>query len=253
MLVALVFASLLLPWAGVRAIVLEVEEDSKNTVAPADDPGWANVGACRGLTCVYLGGGWVLTARHAGVNDLTLEGKRYTADPKSKQVIPTEDRTRPDLLLFRIEPTPVLPTLALSKSPPEIGSSVVMVGKGHGRGDPVEGVNFSGFFWSKRSKMRWGTGVVVEYLDAVGFGSTKGFATRFSIAKTRHEAQAAPGDSGGAAFARGVDRWELAGIILEIKGNSGGQPPRTAVYGNRTIIANLAHYREAIQQITGLR
>jgi hypothetical protein len=100
--------------------------------------------------------------------------------------------------------------------------------------------------------MRWGTGVVVEYLDAVAFGSTKGFATRFSIAKTRHEAQAAPGDSGGAAFARGVDRWELAGIILEIKGNSGGQPPRTAIYGNRTIIANLAHYREAIQQITGL-
>ncbi len=99
--------------------------------------------------------------------------------------------------------------------------------------------------------MRWGTGAVSEYLDADTIGSTKAFATRFSIAKTRDEAQAATGDSGGAAFARGVDRWELAGIIIGIK-RYNNQPQRTAVYGNQTVIADLAHYREEIHRITGL-
>ena len=248
--IALVLVSLLLPWVGARALIVDAIGDSKNTEAPDDDPGWANVGRCRSWTAVYLGGGWVLTARHVGAADLNLDGEKYTAVPNSRQVISVLGEAKTDLILFRIDPLPALPTLSLSKSPPEIGESILMIGAGYGRGDQITGGYFSGYYWDSKIGMKWGTGTVFEYLVAETVGTTKAFATRFSIAKTRYEAQAASGDSGGAAFVRGADRWELAGILLAIKGYD-GQPQRSAVYGNQTVIADLAHYRETIYRVTG--
>jgi hypothetical protein len=232
--------------------VIDVADDSLNRVAPVDDPGWSNVGNCRGLTAVYLGGGWVLTARHVGAGDISLKGKLHTLVEGSRQVIrgAPDVPANADLLLFQVEPEPRLPVLALAKTVPEIGDSIMMIGKGRGRGDPIGNNAFNGFNWNQQAIMRWGTGMVHGHRFAERVGVTKVFSTRFSIAKTRYESQAAVGDSGGAAFIRGGEGWELAGIILAIE-TYGGQSGQSAVYGNKTLIADLAFYRDVIHRIIG--
>jgi hypothetical protein len=236
--------------SGAVGLVIEHEEETLNRQAPADDPGWANVGVCDRWTAVYLGRGWVLTAAHVGASDITLEGTMYAADIKSRKRVRNPDGTAADLMLFRIDPEPDLPSLKISAESPPIGSSIVMVGSGLGRGEKTTGQGRVGFFWQEPSVKRWGTSVVHEHLHNQLIGNTDTFATRFSIANTAHEAHAAHGDSGGAAFAYLDDRWQLVGIILAVD-NHNGQPDRSAAYGNRTMIADLARYSRFIQSVTG--
>ena len=58
-------------------------DGSQNTTAPADDPGFANIGIRGSGSAVYLGDGWVLTATHvgAGVTYLDLTAVRTTPSP----------------------------------------------------------------------------------------------------------------------------------------------------------------------------
>jgi hypothetical protein len=95
-----------------------------------------------------------------------------------------------------------------------------------------------------------------EYLYDLSVGNTDAFATRFSIAKTAHEAHAAHGDSGGAAFAYLEDRWQLVGIILAVDAHFADadtdESAQLAAYGDRTLIADLARYRQFIQGVTGV-
>ena len=231
-------------------LVIEQEEDALNHQAPADDPGWANVGVCNGWTAVYLGRGWVLTAAHVGASNIKLEGKMYKADLHSREKVFNPDGPAADLLLFRIDPEPDLPSLKISAESPPIGSSIVMVGSGMGRGVPTTGQGRVGFSWKPPSLKRWGTSMVEEYLHDQSVANTDAFATRFSIAKTAYEAHAAHGDSGGAAFAYLEGRWQLVGIILAVD-NHTGQPDRSSAYGNRTLIADLSRYSQFIQSVTG--
>jgi hypothetical protein len=237
--------------SGAIGLVIEREEETLNHQAPADDPGWANVGVCQRWTAVYLGRGWVLTAAHVGASDITLEGTMYRADIDSRKRPLNPDGTAADLVLFRIEPEPDLPSVKISAESPPIGSPIVMVGSGMGRGEKTAGEGRVGFSWQAPLIKRWGTSMVHEYLHDQSVGNTDAFATRFSIARTAHEAQAAHGDSGGAAFAYLEGRWQLVGIILAVD-NHIGQPERSSVYGNRTMIADLARYRQFIQDITGV-
>jgi hypothetical protein len=236
--------------SGAVGLVVEHEEETFNQRAPADDPGWANVGVCKRWTAVYLGRGWVLTAAHVGPSDISLDGTMYEADVKSRERVLNPDGTTTDLMLFRIDPVPDLPSLEISTQSPPLGSSIIMVGSGLGRGERTTGQGRVGFSWQEPSVKRWGTSLVHEHLHDQSVGNTDAFATRFSIAKTAHEAHAAHGDSGGAAFAYREDRWQLIGIILAVD-NHTGQPERSAVYGNRTMIADLARYSQFIQSVTG--
>lgn len=237
--------------SGALGLVIEREEKPLHYQAPDDDPGWANVGVCGRWTAVYLGRGWVLTAAHVGPSNINLEGKMYAADVKSRERVPNPDGTAADLMLFRIHPEPDLPSLKISATPPPIGSLIVMVGSGLGRGEKTTGEGRVGYSWQAPSVKRWGTSMVNEYVHDQSVGNTDTFATRFSIAKTPHEAHAAHGDSGGAAFAYLEGRWQLVGIILAVD-NHIGQPERSAVYGNRTMIANLARYSQFIESVTGV-
>jgi hypothetical protein len=232
-------------------IVLEHDEDAINLRAPADDPGWANVGVCNGWTAVYLGRGWVLTAAHVGASNIELEGAMYKADVSSRERVPNLDGPPADLMLFRIDPEPDLPALKISTESPPIGSPIVMVGSGLGRGEMTSGQGRIGFSWQAPSVKRWGTSMVEEYLHDLSVGNTDAFTTRFSIARTEHEAHAALGDSGGAAFAHLEGQWQLVGIILAVD-NHNGQPARSSAYGNRTLIADLSRYVESIQRMTGI-
>jgi hypothetical protein len=229
-------------------LVIEREADALNLEAPADDPGWVNVGNCNAWTAVYLGRGWVLTAAHVGVSNIELEGTMYAADFGSRERVFNPDGTAADLLLFRIDPEPNLPALEIAAESPPIGTPIVMIGSGLGRGDKTAGRGRVGFYWQAPSIKRWGTSLVHEYLHDQSVGFTDAFATRFSIAKTAHEAHAAHGDSGGAAFAHLGGRWQLVGIIMAVDGHP-GQPARSAAYGNRTIIADLSRYKQSIRGI----
>ena len=51
-------------------MIIASGDGTGNTTAPADDPGFANVGNRGGLTGVYLGRRWVLTANHVGEGDI---------------------------------------------------------------------------------------------------------------------------------------------------------------------------------------
>ena len=246
---ALNLALIVFAASGSVGLVIEHEEDVLNSEAPADDPGWANVGVCNGWTAVYLGRGWVLTAAHVGVSNITLEGTMYAADIHSRERVFNPDGTAADLMLFRIDSEPDLPPLKISAGSPPIGSPIVMIGSGLGRGEKTTGRGRVGFFWQTPSLKRWGTSVVYEYLHDQSIGNTDAFATRFSIAKTAHEAHAAHGDSGGAAFAYIEGRWQLVGIILAVDSHV-GQPARSAAYGNRTFIADLARYSQFIHGVT---
>jgi hypothetical protein len=247
--IALNLALVVFAGFGASGLVIENEKDALNHQVPDDDPGWANVGVCNSWTAVYLGRGWVLTAAHVGVSNVVLDGTMYKADVKSRQRALNDDGSRADLMLFRIDPEPDLPSLKVSAESPPIGSPIVMVGSGLGRGEKTTGGGRIGYSWQPPSLKRWGTSTVQEYLPEQSVGNTDAFATRFSIAKTAHEAHAAHGDSGGAAFAYLEGRWQLVGIILAVDIHT-GQPVRTAAYGNRTMIADLARYSQFIQSIT---
>lgn len=240
----------------VSGIVVERGEGELHSRAPTDDPGWANVGVCSGWTAVYLGRGWVLTAAHVGPSNIDLEGTLYRADVSSRERVRNLNGTAADLMLFRIDPEPDLPTLKISAESPPIGSPIVMVGSGLGRGEKTTRGGRSGFFWQEPSIKRWGTSLLHEYLYDRSVGNTDAFATRFSIAKTAHEAHAAHGDSGGAAFAYLEDQWQLVGIILAVDAHfadaDSDESARLAAYGDRTLFADLARYRQFIQGVTGI-
>jgi hypothetical protein len=88
----------------------------------------------------------------------------------------------------------------------------------------------------------------------VGIGDvvTRAFAMRFDAGETRLEAQAAVGDSGGAAFIEREGRFELAGVLIAIASYP-GQPPETALYGNLTTAADLSVYRRTLSALLGER
>ncbi|MGE4608423.1 MAG: trypsin-like serine protease [Myxococcota bacterium] len=231
-----------------HAVIIETGDGTGNTTAPLDDPGWHNVVSRGSHSAVYLGDRWIITALHVGAGSVTIDGEDYAMLPNSSVILKNSDGTTADLVLFRIDRKPPVSDAWISGSTPANRAALIMIGKGLDRGTPFRSGDFLGFRWGDRAPMRWGTS---EVSTRPAFGRVQGtetFAARFSIAGSKHEAIAARGDSGGAAFARGAGRWELAGILLAVDSFQ-DQPPRTAVYGNQTYIADLSVYHDQIRRI----
>jgi hypothetical protein len=74
---------------------------------------------------------------------------------------------------------------------------------------------------------------------------THAFETAFDLAGLPEESQAVVGDSGGGVFVKRGSQWQLAGVLFAINVFE-GQPSSTAVFGDRTYAADLAHYRDQI-------
>ncbi len=247
-----------------RAVIVDSGDGAGNIDPPDDLPWWDHVNErLGGTTIIYLGHGWVLTARHVGMGSLLIGGKRFEPDPET--LIEFGEPGRPaDLIAFRLKADrvwPDLPLLPISEVTPARGEEVLMVGNGRNRGKRLrarrEGeTRATGWSWGPGSKKRWGTNSVdlvdqvIEHSDT----STPSFATRFESIfmgdTTMHEAQAASGDSGGAVFKR-VDpddpesEWVLAGVMFTVRHPYGG-PDKAALYGDFTYIVDVARYRDEL-------
>jgi hypothetical protein len=247
--------------APAGAVVIDAGDGSGNTSPPGDDPGWDAVGNAGGLTGVYLGRGWVLTANHVGEQNITLDGIVYPAVPGSKIQFMTDTSTTADLALYRIEGRPSLPEVVLSASPPVAGvDEATLIGHGWNReptltkwtedwteSPPGLAVYF-GFKQAPGNTMRWGSNLVEQTGVSVSISSntTESFLVTFDESGgVLYESQAVPGDSGGAAFIKREGVWELAGILFA-RALFTDQPAGTAVFGNQSVTVDLSFYREQI-------
>lgn len=241
----------LLLWASPAASVLiDSGNGSGNTSAPASDPGWSHVGVRGGSTAVYLESGWLLTASHVGAGGVWLGGTYYPAVPGSAVQLSNPDQSPADLLLFAISPYPALAPLAVAASPPEMGDPLIFVGNGHDRGPSVSWGGYGGYQWASPRTLRWGTNEVEVFPPTKILGNWA-FGSRFESGASAHEAQAANGDSGGAAFAWTGSAWELAGLIYAVS-QHGGQPGDVSLYQQITYAADLSVYRSQIDDVVGL-
>jgi hypothetical protein len=243
---------LCLAWPS-RAVIIDLGDGTGNTSAPGDDPGWANVGTTTtgGLTAIYVGYGWILTAYHVGLGDVVLEGDTYEAVAGSYVRLENESGPPPDLGVFRIDPKPNLPVLPIRASTPSTTTAVVMIGNGRNRGSatswPYSWGPYHGYEWGVGKSMRWGINAV-EGSGTISY--TESFYTYFTDSGgTTDEAQAANGDSGGPVFIKNGSVWELAGVMFAVAEYE-NQPAELALYGNLTYAADLASYRDQIIELT---
>ena len=259
-----------------HAVVINTQSGNGNTNAPADDPGWANVGYINGASGIYLGAGWVLTAAHVGAGNITFSGISYT--PLAGTTVQLTNNTigrttNTDLLMFQLASTPAgLGPLTLTSTAPTLGAAVIMIGAGRDRGDLTQwsvntgtspwtwtqvssGGNFAGYQTLESSAMRWGTNTVsstdVWVSGTNGVPDVKSFATTFNaLSLDDNEAQAVLGDSGGAVFTKKESAWELSGVMFTVVGfDAQPSPATTPVFGNVTLAADLSYYAPQIMSI----
>jgi hypothetical protein len=249
-----------------------------------DAPGFNNIGVSStgSGSIVYLGGGWVITAKHVTIGNPSQfvspggvffgNGQYFIDESSIRQLHDPVSGGLADLKVFKIYGDPDLPTILdgyLPTTVPPAAAHVYMVGNGLTRGDAhVWNVNtavmpwdwtggpsvYSGFFEVTPRKVRWGENNVYETNKFYDFGadSIRYFSTQFSNTLT-HEAQGSVGDSGGPVFWKSGSKWLLGGIIITTTVYS-GQPDSTAVFGNsnQTWVADLSKYRDEILSIAGV-
>lgn len=257
------------------AVVIDTLTGTGNTTAPADDPGWANVGKLGVGTGVYLGNDWVLTASHVGEGSIVLNGGTYAMLAGSGTQLTNGGAAGKtaltDLYLFKLATTPAgLAGVPIAAAASGSGAAVTMIGSGRDRGaftqwsvdtntnpwiwtEVQSGGNAAGYKTLSTRTMRWGTNTVSGtglWLNG-GFGDAKMLSTSFTYDQYySNEAQAAYGDSGGGVFHKNGSNWELAGLILTVGGFSGQPDPgANAVFGNETYAADLSYYRPQIMAI----
>ena len=243
--------------SAANAVLIDSGDGTGNTAAPFPDPGWNNVGERSLWSAVYLGDGWAVTAYHVGAGPVILDGVTYPHLPSLVTRIDNGDGTYADLLVFGLEPPhPPLPDLILANTAPVVGEAAILIGNGLDRGaatswqpNPPFSPTLEGYEWGVTRTVRWGTNEIttapMPILDTVAI------ATDFDEGATPHESQAVNGDSGGALFLENAGSWELAGMLF-VAVHYNGQPPFTSFHGNRTYAVDIAHYRDAILDVTSV-
>lgn len=275
------YAALLAAQAG--AVVIDSGDGSGNASAPPDDPGWDHVGTIGGLTGIYLGRGWVLTANHVNptlATDIVLGGVAYPAIPDTKVPLETSPGAFADLIVYRIQGQPNLPdlpALRLSSGTPGVGDEVTMVGNSWSREADLTGWDLveqddtwlwvevvpalAGDRWGYKPSgsrvLRWGRNEVsdVDVLVTLSGLTTRAFEALFDYSAVPDqfpdESVVVSGDSGGAVFLKRGGQWELVGVLFARFVYSGQlDSGDKAVFGNATEAADIAFYRDQIEVAT---
>lgn len=238
------------PW--VLGILVDGANQERYERSPPDDPGWSNVGRRGSTSAIYLGSGWVLTARHSAMGPVRFGGKVHPPVTDSMVWLDDPGGSKADLMLFRVEPEPELPALRLRLGTPSAGAPAMMVGYGSGRGRALERSGFEGFRFTRGGTRRWGLNVVSPgRVDVPGPNKTLTHCFQLDFtANGVHEGAAGAGDSGGAVFVRGPREWYLAGVMVSVT-RLPGQSGDFALYGNITNVADLSVYAGQISEVIG--
>ncbi len=250
----LLFLSLTL--AATRGAFAIIDANSTaNTSPPPDGAPWDNVGTINGASGVYLGAGWVLTASHVGVANITLGSSTFAPDGTYLRLT-NSDGSATDLTLFHLTSMPALPGVALVTNTPAAFSQIDLIGFGHIAAAAQTNFGlYSGFYWSAVTAKSWGNNKIdlggTSTINA-GSGNLTAFSCDFTSPgtpgptyQTSDEAQDSAGDSGGGVFYKNGSTWQLAGII-DAEQNQVNQPSDTAVYGDKTYMADIATYQSQI-------
>jgi len=248
------------------AVVISSATDIANVKAPANDPGWLNVGEVGGGSAVYLGRGWVITAEHVEGTTFTLsDGRSFTASADYNYRVKNVGKpASPDLRMFRLTEDPGLPSMNIATTAPTVGTQVMMIGSGTDRAATLRGWNLAavgqtvqwtetspfgadvvGHHLVNSSTKRWGQNFVSNNSAYRTSDATQVFMTTFDREGTTFEAQATPGDSGGGVFIGSDGGWLLAGIMITSQPLI-DQPAGIVTYGSQSAMADLAHYRNDI-------
>ena len=241
-----------------------------NSTAPANDPGWNNVGFFGIGTAIYLGDRWGLTAYHnLGSPDLVLGDTSYALLPGSEVRVTNTNNVVADMMLFRLAADPGLPGLTIATTRPAHGSPLVVVGAGHRQLDGLthwtstwqvvdSGGTYAGYHSSGTHFKRWGTNTIeptssgspdADLTINTGYGTVQTFHTHFDdIPGDPNECNAVFGDSGGAAFYNRAGAWNLAGMVVAT-GRFAGQASDDSVFGNQTYYVDMSVYRSQIAAI----
>ncbi len=259
-LLAVLAASALALAPAAAALIFASPEFEPRETLPPDFPYWDHVTQRRyeGPSVVYLGNGFALTARHVGMGEIFLRGEIVPPVASSKRTLLNANGTPADAMLFEValpERFEDLPLLPIATEGPRLGEEVLLIGFGRGRENVVEvatdGPSEFGFSWAEKGSKRWGTNRISSVDETLYQGSwtTHSVSVVFdppsSDKATRHEAQAAIGDSGGAVFVKRDGQWLLAGMMTSVTGYTRA-PARTSMYGDTTYAADLSTYRGEI-------
>lgn len=226
------------------AVLIASGDGTGNTTAPPADPGWLHVGAVNGLSGVYIGDGWVLTANHVGTGPITLGGVSYPVVPNSSVRLEHTAGVLTDLLLYRLISDPGLDTLPIAATPPPLSTEAILIGLGRDRGAAYTFSGHAGWRWTYTNTKRWGTNAVSQASFELNLSGQPLRALGLSfddLGGTSPEAIVTTGDSGGAAF---VDD-SLAGILVA-RWSFGGQATASSVFGNGSYVADLSYYQSQI-------
>ena len=194
-------------------------------------------------SAVYIGNGFLLTARHVGTSDtgLLIEGTSYSRDTSFAPLpitIPGSPTVLVDLQLQKVSGDPGLATLPLAlSSAADTRVSSVLIGWGVGKGSVIPG---QGWNWGDDSSraFRWGTNTTSSSTWPMTYtvGSTAMNYTALSVSflsfKGGNEATTALGDSGSALFQSVSGTWTLCGTttVVSTLNSSEYNPADTAYF-----------------------
>lgn len=218
-------------------------DNTKNVIDPGDEatfPDSAALGVpwehvvrygVNNASAVYLGHGYVLTARHVTTNDTNhlINGVSYNRDtsftPVSVTITGTPSDAVVDLSLQKIVGDPGLPVLEIaSPTTADTSKAVVMVGWGKGKGTTIAN---EGWNWGDNTTyaFRWGTNATNASSSTMTYNvggvpmNFKALTTSFNSTKGADEAAGTLGDSGSALFQQVGSTWMLTGVTVSVSTN----------------------------------
>jgi hypothetical protein len=226
--IARVTACIFVTQPAVAVIFYETANPSHNTIAPTAtyaDSGWQYQGLLGGFLGTMISPQLFITAQHIGTPSTTFTSTlafngtgdvTYHVDTTANGGAGYWDIAGADLRIYKINES-FSSYASLFSGSDEVGKSLVTIGRGGLRGDPVFSGEAKGWkTGGSDGTTRWGTN---EVSAIVGSGSGAWLAAEFDAITGAHEAFWSSGDSGGAVFIQEGGTWKLAGINSAIEGS----------------------------------